>query len=459
MQHPWRRLCGDEANCGWDRCVWHPRTPTAQCDLREPHSGSEERLILGRDSFMRSSTSLAPYAVPSESGTSFSGAHGQWPCFAADEIEAASRVLASGRVNYWTGDEGREFEKEFAAYVGTQHAVAVANGSVALELALRILGIGAGDQVITTSRTFIASASSAVMVGARPVFADVDPVSQNVTAGSIRGAITPATKAIIAVHLAGWPCEMDEIMALAREFGLKVIEDCAQAAGATYKGRPVGSIGDIGAFSFCQDKIMTTAGEGGMITVNSDEWFEQAWAWKDHGKSYDAVHRRTHAPGFRWLHESFGTNWRLTEVQSAIGRIQLRKLPCWVNARRKHAARLRECFEAIPGLRVTVPPSRAFHSYYKYYVFVRREALRPDWSRDRIVEEIVARGIPCFSGSCSEVYLEKAFPEEWRPATRLPVARELGDTSLMFLVHPTLEEEHIAAACEAVGSVMREAMR
>jgi dTDP-4-amino-4,6-dideoxygalactose transaminase len=295
------------------------------------------------------------------------------------------------------------------------------------------------------------------MLGARSVLADVDRVSQNITAESIRAVLTPATKAIVAVHLAGWPCEMDEIMALAHEHGLKVIEDCAQAHGATYKGRPVGSIGDIGAFSFCQDKIMTTAGEGGMITLDSDKMYESAWAYKDHGKSYDAVYRRTHGPGFRWLHESFGMNWRLTEIQSAIGRLQLRKLPSWVEARRKNANLLAECFSKLPGLRVTTPPDHIGHSYYKFYAFVRPEALHSGWTRDRIVEAIKAEGIPCFSGSCSEIYLEKAFPAEWRPESRLPVARELGETSLMFLVHPTLTEERIRATCAAVEKVMSEA--
>ena len=304
-------------------------------------------------------------------------AFARWPQFDNDEIEAAACVLQSGKVNYWTGNQGREFEKEYAEHAGRQHAIAVANGSLALELALRVLGVGPGDEVITSPRTFIASASSAVALGARPVFADVDRVSQNITAESIRAVLTPATRAIVVVHLAGWPCEMDEIMALAREHGLKVIEDCAQAHGATYKGRPVGSMGDIGAFSFCQDKIITTAGEGGMITLDSDEMYERAWAYKDHGKSYDAVHRRTHGPGFRWLHESFGTNWRLTEIQSAIGRLQLRKLPLWVELRRQHATALSASFRTLPGLRVTIPPAHVGHSYYKYYAFVCPEALRP----------------------------------------------------------------------------------
>jgi dTDP-4-amino-4,6-dideoxygalactose transaminase len=382
-----------------------------------------------------------------------------WPSFGQDEIEAASRVLASGKVNYWTGTEGREFEREFARHTGTRHAIALANGSVALELALKVLGIGPGDEVITTPRTFIASASSAVTVGARPVFAEVDRDSQNITAETIRAVLSPATKAIIPVHLAGWPCEMDEIVALAREHRLKVIEDCAQAHGAAYKGRPVGSMGNIGAFSFCQDKILTTAGEGGMITLDPDDVFERAWSYKDHGKSYEAVYRREHGPGFRWLHESFGTNWRLTEIQSAIGRMQLNKLPGWVETRRRHAALLTRCFSAISGLRVTVPPQHIYHSYYKYYVFVRPQALRDGWNRDRILSEVTARGIPCFSGSCSEVYLEKAFPDAMKPASRLPVARELGETSLMFLVHPTLTPEHIESTCEIVGQVMAEATR
>jgi dTDP-4-amino-4,6-dideoxygalactose transaminase len=393
------------------------------------------------------------------SAQSFASSTSYWPYFDQDEIDAAGRVLASGQVNYWTGDEGRKFEEEYAEYVGTRHAIAVANGTVSLELALRVLGVGPGDEVITSPRTFIASASCAISAGARPVFADVDRNSQNITAESIRAVLTSATKAIIPVHLAGWPCEMEEIMALAREHGLKVIEDCAQAHGATYRGQPVGSIGDIGAFSFCQDKIISTGGEGGMITLDSDEMYEAAWAYKDHGKSYGAVYRRKHLPGFRWLHESFGTNWRLTEIQSAIGRLQLQKLPGWVEKRREHAAMLSACLAELPGIRVTRPPEHIGHSYYKYYAFVCPDALRTGWNRDRILSEIIERGVPCFSGSCSEIYLEKAFPAELMPKRRLPVAQELGETSLMFLVHPTLQSEHISLTCQVVKQVMSEATR
>ncbi len=377
-----------------------------------------------------------------------------WPSFDEEVIEAAAQTLRSGKVNYWTGDEGRQFEAEYAASLGCKHAIAVANGTAALELALYALGIGPGDEVIVACRTFIASASCVVMRGAKPVMADVDRDSQNITPETVRSALTPRTKAIIAVHLAGWPCDMDAILDLAREHHLKVIEDCAQAHGAHYNGRPVGSMGDVNAFSFCQDKIMTMGGEGGLVTTNNPELWSRAWAYKDHGKSYDAVYSRQHPPGFRWLHESFGTNWRLTEMQSAIGRVLLRRLPAMVDQRRRNAAILTQRFSEMPALRVTLPQKEAFHSYYKYYAFLRPERLRSGWTRDRITEALRAEGIPCISGSCSEIYLEKAFPVEMRPPRRLPVARELGETSLMFLVHPTLSEADMHDTADAVAKVL-----
>jgi dTDP-4-amino-4,6-dideoxygalactose transaminase len=380
-----------------------------------------------------------------------------WPHLDEEMIEAAARVLRSGKLNYWTGTEVRCFEQEFADYVGCRQAIAVANGTVALELALIALGIGPGDQVIVPSRTFMATASAVSRCGATPVFADIDRGSQNITAETIRAQLTERTRAVIAVHLAGWPCDMDPILELARERDLWVIEDCAQAHGARYKGFPVGSLGDIAAFSFCQDKIITTGGEGGMVVTNHRELAERAWSFKDHGKSFAKMQEPAATTGFRWLHDSIGTNWRLTEVQAAIGRVALQRLDDWVHTRRSNAEIFCDELAELPLLRIPTPPSNTFHSYYKWCAFVRPELLRDGWSRDRVISEINGLGVPCFSGSCSEVYLEKAFDSPSRRVERLPNARELGETSLMFLVHPTLAERHIHSVAEVVKFVVEQA--
>lgn len=381
-----------------------------------------------------------------------------WPCFTEEEAEAVKRVVLSNKVNYWTGIEGREFEKEFATWSGVEYAVALGNGTLALDVALKAIGVGVGDDVIVTPRTFLASVSSVVTAGANPVFSDVDLNSQNITAETIKAVLTPATKAVIVVHLAGMPAEMDSIMALSEQHGFYVIEDCAQAHGAQYKGRSVGSIGHIGAWSFCQDKIMTTGGEGGMVTTNSEMLWKKMWAYKDHGKSWDAVYNTVHPPGFRWLHESFGTNWRMTEMQAVIGRIQLKRMPEWHLQRLRNVTRIWESARHIPGLRVPEVPDNCEHAAYKCYLFIEPTQLKPGWNRDRIMNEIVARNVPCFSGSCSEVYLEKAFDNTgWRPEQSLPVAKELGDTSLMFLVHPTLSSQEIDRTRQVLEEVMSEA--
>ena len=383
-----------------------------------------------------------------------------WPRFEDDEIQAVERVLRSGRVNYWTGNECKQFEREYAQHCNVSYAVAVANASVGLELALLALGIGAGDEVIVPARTFVDTASSVALRGATPVFADVDAESQTLTASTIADAITARTRAIIAVHLAGWPCDMESITSLARDRNLKVIEDCAQAHGARYRGQPVGSFGDIGVFSFCQDKIITTGGEGGMLVMNDSEAWQRAWSYKDHGKSFAAFHGQPQPPqtGFRWVHASFGTNWRLTETQAAIGRIQLRKLPAWVDSRRRNAAILTENLRTLTALRIPEPPPFVFHSYYKYYAFLESGRLRHDWSRDRIIETLNERGVRCFSGSCSEVYREQAFQRAgFAPRQRLPVARLLGDTSLMLEVDQTVGTQDLARACEVIARVVHTA--
>ena len=383
-----------------------------------------------------------------------------WPSFSEEEADAVKNVLLSNKVNYWTGNECREFEKEFAVWSNSKYAIALGNGTLALDSAFKALDISIGDEVIVTARTYIASVTSIVNAGAIPIFADVDLNSQNITPETIRSMITSKTKAIVCVHLAGWPCEIDEIMDIANEFNLYVIEDCSQAHGAKYKGKSVGSIGNIGCWSFCQDKIMTTGGEGGMVTTNDKFLWSKMWSYKDHGKSYEAVYERKHPDGFRWVNESFGTNWRMTEMQGVIGRIQLRRMENWRTNRITNANKIWDTAKKCKGLRVPDIPNHIDHAAFKCYVFVKSNELKNKWDRDKIIKEINSLGVPCYTGSCPEVYLEKAFDKtEFRPKERLVNSKKLGETSLIFLVHPTLSKDEIHQTCNIITSTMKLATR
>ena len=401
-----------------------------------------------------------------------------WPDYSEEEIDAVSQVLRSGKVNYWTGQTTKEFEAAFASWCQTNHAIALANGTVALELCLAGLGIGAhygghaDDEVIVTPRSFVASASVIKNAGAKPRFVDVGANSQNIEAASIADAITDNTRAIICVHLAGWPCDMDAIRAVCEGRDIRLIEDCAQAHGTLYKGRPVGGLGDAAAWSFCQDKIMTTGGEGGMVTCNDEALWKRMWSIKDHGKGYDIVHTPTERPGFRWLHEGFGTNWRLTEMQSAIGMIQLRRMAAWSDARQRNAGILQSHLEDLAddhgpvrlptyrcdGCNGTCPAMGCRHAWYRFYLFVRQANLKAGWSRDRIVTTLQEAGVPCMQGSCSEIYRERAFDgDDSRPANPLPVASQLGEDSIAFLVHPTIDDATMTEIAKATAAIVSKA--
>lgn len=385
----------------------------------------------------------------------------KWPYFDDGDIEAVADVLRSGKVNRWTGSLNAEFEGKIRRSTNAKYAIALANGSLALELALVAADVGEGDEVITTCRTFMASASSAVMRGAVPVVVDVDANSQDILPESIEKAITPKTKAIIAVHHAGFPCDMDAIATIAKPRGIFVIEDCAQAHGAVYKGRPVGSIGDVAAWSYCQDKIITTGGEGGAVTTNDETLWRKMWEYKDHGKSYDAVFNRKHPDGFRWLIESFGTNWRMTEMQAAIGIRWYDKLPQWTETRNRNAKIYDGEFSKFGSIRLTQVPSDILHAFYKYYCFVDNSALKSGWDRDRIAHEISAAGVPCFSGTCWNISAEKAFADRgWsRTKEELPNAYALKDSSLMLLVHPTITDADMQHACSVIENTLTLAQR
>ncbi len=384
----------------------------------------------------------------------------QWPIYDQEQIDAVTDVLRSGKVNAWTGPDVHAFEDEYCAYAGARHAIAMANGTVTLDAALRALALQPGDEVIVTPRSFIASASSVLLAGGVPVFADVDPDSQNITPETIAPLISSKTRGIIPVHLAGWPCDMDGIMDLAQAHDLWVIEDCAQAHGAMIGERHVGTIGDFGSFSFCQDKIMTTGGEGGLLLTNDDDLWSRVWSFKDHGKGYDTVFNRAHSPGFRWLHDSGpGTNLRMNGPSAALGRVQLRRLNEWRAHRTANARILADALSDCSALRVPMPPDHLTHAYYRFYAFVRPESMATDWYRDRIIGEITAAGFPAFSGSCSEIYLEETFSKHGLgPAQRLPWARKLGDTSLAFLVDPAWPSDAIERLAETVAEVAENAL-
>jgi len=368
-----------------------------------------------------------------------------WPHYDEEQQAAVMRVLASGRVNHWTGDEGRSFEREFAAWCGVPHALTMANGTLALAAAYRALGLRPGDELITTPRSFVATASAAVLLGVRPVFADVDPDSQCLTAATVAPLISPRTRAIAVVHLNGWPAPLEELDDLARTHGLGLVEDCAQAHGARWRSdgpwRSVGSVGAVAAWSFCQDKIISTGGEGGMVTTGRDDLHDALWSMRDHGKTLEALQRGDHPPGFRWLHDRFGSNFRLTEMQSAIGRLQLRRLPEWRACRQRQATLLSDALADLAAVRVPLPPAHVEHAWYRFHAFVRPGALAAGWSRDRILAELAALGLPALSGSCSEIYRERSFlTAGLAPPQPLPVARRLGETSLMLPLAPTLPD-------------------
>jgi dTDP-4-amino-4,6-dideoxygalactose transaminase len=374
-----------------------------------------------------------------------------WPQMSEKMIESVSEVLRSGKLNQWNNKAVSNFEKKFAEYIGCNYAVAVFNGTVALNLCVKTLGLKEGDEVIVTPRTFIASASCCSWYGIKPVFVDVDRESQNITLETIKSKINEKTKAVILVHLAGWPCELDKICKYCRENDIYIIEDCAQAHGAKYNNRSVGTWGDINAWSFCQDKIITTGGEGGMITTNCPHLYKKAWSIKDHGKGYNTVFKKKHPPGFRWLHENMGTNWRMMPIQAVIGSHALDKLNEWINHRRKIASIYNNNLKDIAGVRLTIPPENIYHSYYKYYFFIEPNKFKI--TRDEIIELINNENIFCQVGSCSEVYKEQSLIE-YKPEDNLEIAKELFETAFLLKCDPCITEEYAKECIKKIKNIL-----
>ena len=383
-----------------------------------------------------------------------------WPNYDQEQIDAITEVYKSGRVNYLRGKIGPEFEREFATWSGTKKALVVGNGTLAIEIILRGLGLEPGDEVITTPRTFVATSSACVVNGLVPVLADIDLESGNITPETVAPLITKKTKAIMPVHLGGWPADMEGFLQLAEQHNLYVIEDCAQAHGAKIGGRSVGSFGHANAWSFCLDKIITTGGEGGMVTTDDEELWNRMWSLKDHGKDYDATYIRKHPPGFQWLHESWGTNWRITEPQSAIGRIQLARMSEWHAIRTANAELLRDRFQSLSAVHVPWPKDGFTNAWYRFYLHIHQDALKDGWNRDRIQAECKNRGLDLSVGSCSEIYLEKCFVDSgYGPKEPLPNARFMTGLALAFLVHPGMTAEMQHAIADVFEDVVKEATR
>ncbi len=384
-----------------------------------------------------------------------------WPHYPQDEVDAASATLLSGKVNYWTGSLGKEFEITYAKSVGRKHGLALSNGTVALELALRAFGVGPGDEVIVASRTYVASATCVLLIGAKPIFCDVDRVSGNMSAATIAPHISARTKAIIPVHIGGWPCDMPGIMALASTHNLIVIEDCAQANGASINAKPVGAWGHAAAFSFCQDKIISTGGEGGLLVLDDDIAFNKAWAYKDIGRDFHSVYKKTHPPGFRWHTESAGSNFRMTEFQAAIGLIQLRKLPEWVRLRQKNAQQIKVVLKKFDWLEIQEPSGDIKSAYYRQYAVVRDDAvlggLHGEKLRDALVHAMNQALVPCFVGSCSEIYREVVFVEGGTaPKNRFKYAKAFTERAFCFLTHHTITSEEMAEMCLRIQTTLHE---
>ncbi len=397
-----------------------------------------------------------------------------WPQIPEAGVEAVAAVLRSGKINYWTGEQARRFEAEFAEAQEVAHTLAVANGTLALELALRSFGIGAGDEVIVPSRTFIATAGAVVAVGATPIIADIDPMTGALTPLSVAKRLTPRTRAVIVVHVGGYPAPVTAIRELTDQLDLVVIEDCAQAQGARIEGRPIGTTGHASCFSFCQDKILPL-GEGGMICYSAgerqeDAW-QQAWAYRDHGHAFMLAHDaqvQEHSAQFKYLCEGFGTNARLTEAQGALGRVLLAQVPAWHAQRTRNAEILTgELADFAPVLRpVVLPPADrargSEHACYRLYFLLDSAALAPGWDRDRVIEAIVAEGAPVQFGSCALIGHERAFATlETAQATDddLPGARCADEQSLAFFVHPTLTEVDMVDIAAAARKVLNQAVR
>ena len=372
-----------------------------------------------------------------------------WPHFTRNEIDNVVRILKSGKVNYLNGKEGLKFEKNFSKFTGSKYSIAISNGTNALELVLKAINLKPKDHVIVTSKSFIASASCVVSVGAVPVFADIDINSQNISIDFIKKIINKKTKAIICVHLGGWPCDMKNLVKICKKNKIKLIEDCSQAHGAKIKNKSVGTFGDFGTWSFCNDKIISTGGEGGMITTNSYKNYQNIWSLKDHGKNKKKYFNISSNYSFRYLHDNFGSNFRLTEMQSAIGNTQLLLLKERLKIRKKNANQYMKNLKNCRSIIIPNIPKEITHSFYRLYLRLDFKFIKKNWNKDQIINRLNKIGFDCSEGSCSEIYNELCFRNsKYKVKNRLQNSSELSKTSFALKVDHTISISTINKQCK-----------
>jgi dTDP-4-amino-4,6-dideoxygalactose transaminase len=390
-----------------------------------------------------------------------------YPNFNRNTLKRVQEVLKSGRVNYWTGNECKKFEKEFSNYVGNKYAIALSNGSVALEIALKALQLKKCDEIIVSPRSFIISASCVLNLGLKPIFADVDD-NGNLNIEEIKKVYNKNVKALIIVHLNGLSCDLDPILNFVKKNKIFLIEDCSQAHGAIYKGKKVGSFGHISTWSFCQDKIISTGGEGGMISTNNKKLWLKLWSLKEHGKNYNKVFHKKHKTGFRWLHDEIGSNYRMIELQAAIGREQLKSLDKQIKKRnfianfylkkfsdyyQKYNMLRKPDFkcQSCPVKQNSKKCNKCVHAFYRLNLFINKNKIE----QIKFIELLNKKKINCNVGSCPEIYREKIFSKlNLYQKKRLTNAKLLGKTSIVFPINPNRDLTKIKSEINSIKKIL-----
>lgn len=378
-----------------------------------------------------------------------------WPFYSNKIANSVKNTIKSGKVNYWTGNLCSKFEKNFSKFINIKYSCSISNASVGLEMALNALDIKKNDEVIVPSRTYITSASAILRVNAKPIFADIEKNSLNIDINSIKKNINRNTKAIICVHLAGYPCDMKNILKIAKKNNLKVIEDCSQAHGAMIKNRSVGSFGDISVWSFCNDKIISTGGEGGMIACNNKTIYKKIWSIKDCGRSYDKIRKKTTKVGYRWLYDSIGTNFRMTEMQAAIGIIQLKELKSYLIKRNKNAKILYNALKNINFIEFQNVDKKLYHAYYRFSILINNTKIKKNHSRDTILKQLINNKIPATVGVCPELYKEKVFHKFRKKHFDRYYAKEVGKNIICFSVDPSISEQNMQSISHKIKRIMK----